>query len=323
MLLDLQMRKNTCCFARRLYMPFAGNAICGNSIPEYTIIALILMFITLAGIQLLSSNLNTAMAKVRDDMKTHQQAAQTVLAAEQAAAAAAANGAAGSNVGLTAAQLALLQQSLADKVQTSGANGATELLAQQLSSTASLLLAEGKISSSQYDILMQLSNQGHQIAQIESLVSNAIAAAGGDTTTLNNMTIYFNGQSYTVPQLAGTIGVITLKPGDFTNTSILSMSPTDPLMEPELGKFISLYNQATSSGALSDPVAQATVTSAAQQIGNLGEVVENSLDQIKLGEVSPTAAAVETADSSAASGMDSSAVCLTGNFQDNGVLCSL
>jgi len=294
----------------------------GNSIPEYAVIALFLIFISLAGIQLLSANLNTAMAKVRDDMKTHQQAAQSVLAADQAAAAAAASGASGMGAGLTAAQAALLQQSLTDKVQTTGANGATELLANQLASAAALLLAQGTITPSQYDILMQLANQGHQIAQIQDLISNALTAAGGDKTTLENMTLVYNGQTYTVSQLAGMIGVNGPRPDAFTTTSILSLDPNDPSVESQLSTFISLYNKALATGALSDPTAFSTVTSAAQQIGNLGEVVEDSIYSVKINETSASTASIQAAQSSNITNMDSSSICTTGSFQDNGVLCS-
>jgi len=292
----------------------------GNSIPEYMVIALFLIFISLAGIQLLSANLNTAMAKVRDDMKTHQQAAQNVLAAEQAAAAAAASGASGTGAGLTAAQAALLQQSLADKVQTSGANGATELLANQLSAAAELLLAEGKIDASQYDILMQLANQGHEIAQIESLIANAISSANGDTTLLQNMTLVYNGSTYTVTELSQMIGT-GATPADLATSNVLALDPAQ--YDSQIASFASLYTEALNSGALSDPTALSTVTSAAQQIGNLAESVEDTVYQVNNTGLAATTAAVQTQVASVASQMDSSNICTAGSFQDNGVLCSL
>jgi|GEM_PF-1048720 len=295
----------------------------GNSIPEYAVIALFLIFISLAGIQLLSANLNTAMAKVRDDMKTHQQAAQSVLAAEQAAAAAAASGASGSGAGLTAAQAALLQQSLADKIQTTGANGATELLANQLTAAAELLLQQGKIDASQYDILMQLANQGHRIAAIQDLISNALATANGDVNVFNNMTLYFDGGTYTATQLSQMIGTEAY-PEVLTNTNILSLDASDTsLVDPELAKFITLYNQALSSGALSDPTALSTVTSASQQIGNMGESVEDTVWNVSINAVSPDTAAVTTAVATRTTDMNSSAICAAGSFDDSGVLCSL
>jgi hypothetical protein len=301
----------------------APQGIClGNSIPEYAVIALFLIFISLAGIQLLSANLNTAMAKVRDDMKTHQQAAQSVLAADQAAAAAAASGSSGMGAGLTAAQLALLQQSLADKVQTTGANGATELLAQQLASAAALLLAEGKISTTQYDILMQLSNQGHKMAEIESLIQNAITSTNGNKDLYNNLTIYYNGQSYTPDQLAAMLGLNGPHPEDFATTNILNVSATDPTAEAEMSNFLSLYQQALSSGALSDPAVASTVNSAATQIASLGEVVENSSHFLTTGEMSIDAATVNVVIAQQASSMDSSTICTVGSFQDNGLLCT-
>src|SRR6478609_890117 len=252
---------------------------CGNTLPEYVLIALFLILACVTGIQLLSNNVSMAMVKVRDDMKTHQQAAQSVLAAEQPAAAAAANGASGSGAGagLTAAQTALLQQSLADKIQTSGANGATELLADQLSAAAELLLAQGKINASQYDILMQLANQGHRIAAIQDLITNAISSANGDTTLLQNMTLVYNGNTYTVSQLAQMIGTSS-NPAELANTNVLALDPSQ--YDSQIASFAGLYNEALNSGALSDPAAMSTVTSASQQIGNLAESVEDTVYQV-------------------------------------------
>jgi len=196
-------------------------------------------------------------------------------------------------------------------------------LANQISDAAALLLQQGKITQSQFDILMQLANQGHEIAQIEGLIQNAIMASNGDLNLYNNLSIVFNGQTYTPAQLAGMIGIYSRGPQDFTTSTVLdTFSANDPHVEPELSSFISLYNQAVSSGALSDPIALSTINSASEQIASLGEVSEETSWQYGSGNTPVDSANLTTIQAQTATTMDSGNICRVGSFQDNGVLCS-
>jgi hypothetical protein len=297
----------------------------GNSVVEYSLIAIFLLLVCGVALQTINKNFSSAMANVKQDMQYHTQSASAALIAEQAAsaAAAAATQGMGQQPGLNDTEKSLLQQSLADKIQTTGANGATELLANQMAASAAELLAQGKIDQSQYDILLQLSNQGHKIAEIQGLIASAVNAANGDVSTFNNITLLFQGQTYTAAQLAGMIGVNGPMPEDFASTNILSLSPTDTNTEPELANFLSLYNQALNSGALADPTALATVNSASAQIASLGEVVENSAHFFSTGEAILDASNMSVVQAQQASQMSSSAICKAGDFDDNGVLCTL
>jgi hypothetical protein len=241
------------------------------------------------------------------------------LAADQAAAANA--GAASPPSSLSPEQQALLQMSLADKIQTTGANGATELLANQLAAAAQLLLQQGKIDQAQYNILMELANQGHRMAQIQSLLDSGLKAANGDVAAFASTTYVLDGKTYTSGDLASLIGFTTYIPDSFYTGSPLDIAPTDPNVQQESGKLLSLYNQALTSGALSDPAALATVNSAVAQIADLGELTENTVQTgIHTTGAVLTANTLSNLDQS--THMTSAEICVAGDFQDNGVLCS-
>lgn len=286
----------------------------GNTLMEYGISGALVMVVCIIGLQFLSGNLSTAMAKIRDDMQSRQQSAQSMHQMQMAMANAQAGGV------LSAAEQALLEQSLSQKLQTTGANGSTQVLASQLAASAAQLLADGKIDQSQYDILLQLSNQGHKIAQIEGVVSDALKMANGNWETFKNMSFTIDGQTYQANQLASMLGYHGLFPDDFASADILSANRD--VAGSELASFLDLYQQASASGALSDQTASDTVTSAATQIASMGEVVEDSVAKFGWGWVSAPSE-VTTMQVSNASHMNSSKICKSGKFKDKGALCLL
>jgi hypothetical protein len=294
---------------------YAHAASRGNTLMEYGITGALLIIVCIVGLQFLNSGLNKAVAMIRDDMQSRQKSAETMHALQVAHA----NGQ--STGTLSAAEQALLQQSLGNKLQTTGANGSTELLANQVAATAALLLAEGKIDQSQYDVLMRLSNQGHKIAQIEATVAESLKMANGDVAAFENMTFTIDGQTYQGKRLAGQIGFGSLYPKDFNTTDIMTTGYTHA--GSQLTTFLDLYKEAQASGALSDPAANDTVTSAATQIASIGEVVEDSVAQFTWGKVDGDADSILAFQASNASHMNSDKICETGSFQANGTLCQI
>lgn len=285
----------------------------GNTVTEYALIGCLVLLVSITALQLLGSNLNLAMAKIKSDMKAKNHAAMVAESMQQAAAA-------GKLTGMTTADLAILQESLTSKLQTTGANGSTEILAKQIAAAAELLLKEGKIDQSQYDILMKLSNQGHKMAQIESMISDAMKFANGDVNAFNTMTFNLDGQTYTASELSKLVGFNGPSPADFGTADILSF-PTDT-SGGAINSFLSLYQEAVASGALSDPLALSTVQSASTQIASLGELTEDVSWNIDNG-MAMDAASVTTLTSASSTQMNSSKICQTGQFVDNGTLCSL
>ena len=195
------------------------------------------------------------------------------------------------------------------------------MLSDQIASAATLLFSEGKIDQSQYDILMKLSNQGHQIAQVESIVADALKTANGDATVFANIKITWEGKTYTAAELSGLIGFDAVFPSDFSSpTSNILAQQTGA--KAEISDFLSLYNEAVASGALSDPALKATVESASTQIASIGELVEDSVWHFTYYGESGTPEAVNAREASTATTMNSTNICTAGNFQDNGILCT-
>jgi hypothetical protein len=286
----------------------------GNTITEYALIGCLVIVFSIVALQLLGSNFNTAMAKIKNDMKSKNQATVTALLAQKAAMAGQIA------AGLSVSEQAILASSLTSKLQTTGANGSTEVLAKQIEAAAEQLLKEGKIDQSQYDILMKLANEGHKMAQIQGLVSDAMKYANGNVEVFNGMAFTVDGQSYTAPQLAQMLGLNGPAPADFASANILSVA-SGGTTGGALGNFLDLYNQALSSGALSDPLAKSTVDSASTQIASLGELTEDIVWNVQNGMSMDTTSITELTSQSATS-MASSNICTAGQFVDNGALCS-
>jgi hypothetical protein len=295
---------------RRRTSVYAYAASRGNTLVEYGVTGVLVILVCIIGLQYLNSGLSTAVAMIKDDMQAKQKNAATMHAFQAAQAS-------GQSGVMNTTDLALLQQSLADKLQTTGANGTTELLAKQLAAAAAQLLAEGKIDQNQYDILMQLSNQGHKMAQIEGLFSQAAIQANGDPEMLKNMRYTIDGATYTGAELANLVGYGGPTVEYFANNSVLNAAS---MANPETAKFLSLYQQALDSGALSDPLARSTVDSAATQIASISETVETSAVLLKNQPVDVIA--LNAKQASLSTRMNSSKICTAGNFEDKGVLCS-
>lgn len=285
----------------------------GNTSVEYALIGCLILVVGLAAWQMFGSNFNTAIAGIKGDMDAKRESAVAAWLSTKTKN--------GQLTGLSASEQAILQESLTSKLQTTGANGSTEVLAKQLELAAEQLLKDGKIDQSQYDILMKLSNEGHKIAKIQGLIGDAMKYANGDVAMFNNMSFTFEGQSYTATQLAKMIGFNGPAPADFATADILS-SPTGGTTGSTVGNFLNLYNQALSSGALSDPMAKSTVDSASVQIASMGELTEDVIWNVQENGMPMDTASVTALTTASTSNMNSSKICKAGQFKDNGALCS-
>lgn len=288
-------------------------AVKGNTLAEYAGLGTFVVVACIVSISLFSMNFKNMISQVREDMRKRQQAPIAALLARQ-------NGINNIASQMNAEQLATLESDLATKLQTTGANGSTSVLAQQLANAAQKLLDDGKISEEQYNILMQLSNQGHKMAETQGMIEDAVRMAGGDFNKFNNMKFNVDGQTYTGMELARMVGFDGPKPDDFKEADILT---TATGAGSQMSKFLDLYNQALSTGALSDPDLRATVDSASTQIAGIGETTEDAIwqfstDYIKLNNEEDLAKVA----GEHATNMNSSKICKAGKFKDNGALCS-
>lgn len=286
----------------------------GNTLAEYVFIGGTMVLVAIAGLMLLSSSINKAMAMLRDDMKTHQQAVIASLEAQRGGLSAVAGQ-------LNYDELDILGQDLKTKLQTTGANGSTNVLANQIEKAAALMLANGTIDEAQYDILMKLANQGHKMAEIQGLISDAMSYTNGDVAAFNSMKFTLDGQNYTANELAKMIGFDGPSPVDFASADILG-SPLGGTTGSAVSGFLDLYNQAVASGALSDPALKATVDSASTQIASLGELTEDITWNVQNNGMPMDDANITTLTNTSSTQMNSSKICTAGQFQDNGVLCT-
>ncbi|MGE0199462.1 MAG: hypothetical protein AB7P76_00685 [Candidatus Melainabacteria bacterium] len=193
-------------------------------------------------------------------------------------------------------------KSVAQTVETSGANGATMELANFLAAFAEQLEASGEITPEDKNLLMALANQGHEIAYIENLLEE-MAATHDDQNGYMELTVDYHGTPMTVQELTDMIG--------FYNSHMDNTDPLSPVgAYPELEKFLNLYVQVDSAGALGDPVVRQIVESLVGEIALLSDDVE-----------SLSAAYMEDLLPSQVTNRDSASICTIGNGQDAGVQC--
>lgn len=163
-------------------------------------------------------------------------------------------------------------RSLTTSLETVGANGTTEELLTVLESLIAQMEAAGKLTPTQALALKKLANQGHAVANLESLLESAAQKAGNDNEKFQNMTFSYNGRELTSTGLAITIGT---NAGELTRTNanakelLTRVVPGSELAKfvegntycgKEGAEFIELFTQAKASGALSDPAVSSLVS---------------------------------------------------------------
>jgi Flp pilus assembly pilin Flp len=297
----------------------------GNTNMEYTLVGALIVLVCIAGLLAVGGSLRDWLTNIKGDMTTQRNAA--VAANTQAQTQASTYDSATTPFSNELAQdlspeaRAALGESLSTKLQTLGANGTTKLLSQQLAELARQLLADNKISQSQSNILMQMANQGFQIAQVESMVEDATQQAGGDIEKLKSMRYSYNGESDTAYDLAAKVGFNNHSPTDYANLNILTDTSN---AQYEMAGFLNFYNQAQAAGLMDIPEVKASIDSAATQIASTGETVETLLytTTIRNEGAIPSYDDFKSKLASSATQMNSASICTTGNFSTDGVSCS-
>lgn len=200
-------------------------------------------------------------------------------------------------------------EDLSSAVLTAGANGATTTLANSIQSVAAQKLAAGELSQAQYSALVDLSNQGHTLADIAKVLESTVTPSISPNTS-----VLFQGKMVTIQHLYESIG--------YNYNSRSDPLPANPLEAngafPELDKFMSLYRSASQSGALSDPAIQATVHEAASQIA----LINMSLDQATGAQLYGSAQnSLTEQTASRLTNSNSVIICNSGNGKDSGTNC--
>lgn len=211
---------------------------------------------------------------------------------------------------------AAIQVDLPASIQTMGANGTTSLLAFRMESTILELLAQKKIGPEQANLLLQLANKGHQIAEIEALIEDAAKQSQSDPGSFTGKSLNYQGTDYLPWEIGILIGWRYIKTPEYI--------ADDPLNPPEppgtvMDEFLQLYHQSIETGVLDDPYVRTLITGFASQIAYLGEVTETYTCDTKNGII--TADQMETSMLSTASHFNSAGICTTGSKTDIGTFC--
>jgi Flp pilus assembly pilin Flp len=202
---------------------------------------------------------------------------------------------------------------LKDTVATSGVNGTTSALLADFKSVTEQMHISGDITEEQYSSLIALANQGYRIAEIEGLIEKTANTSANGYTFINT-SVQFDGQAMTIWELHTLIGSAPAVPGDYT-TPLTTASESNL----ETANFIKLYNDALSSGALSNPEMQAYVNLLATEIAYLSEVTEAAVATVP-GTADPC---VYWADiiTSETTRLDSDSICQVGGGEVTETTC--
>lgn len=247
----------------------------GLSVAEYAIAGVTVALTVALGLSMLGSNLNQGFAKVKQDMANRIQLAhmgqnyQAQLRSEYLAN----QGSNGSGSGSITAPAILDESSYLQAIQTTGGNGTTAILAQQIYALAQQLQQQGDITPGQANILIKLAEQGYRMAGMQKIIENAANAAGTNWSAYDNTQINFEGNTYSPADFA--------KQFAWTGTGSYNYDPTTSLSSlteagPEMQQFIQLYQTAANTGALNNPQAKTIITNLSSQILFTSDLVENA-----------------------------------------------
>lgn len=237
----------------------------GNTATEYGFIGAIVLLGGLAGLYWLSDGFSGTFQHLRQDMIGNVQAAHTAAGRQI-----------DNSAELTSSLPAeydeilrrLQQTSLTQSLQTAGANGTTRQLASELQALTEKLLRDGLLTEVQAALLQQLANQGYEIAEVQALIEQQVSAAGNNRTQFDDLTITYNGKTYSMQDAGLLIGWKDVRPKDLTNGSL----SIDDEAGSVLQTFLNLYRDAMET--TSDPTLRALLEQLSEQIVITADSVE-------------------------------------------------
>ena len=305
--------------------PQAGNAIVEYVMPVAMILVLSIGAITAIGAALngdfdsLKGNMQAKVSNASQQDQMHQLQKNAFQAAQ--ASSTKAGGSGGAAGGSSAFSTAGLSPSdIAKVIQTAGANGATETLAQALDKYIAKLKADGTLTPDQLNTLTQLANAGHDMANAEKALQDAVSSG--------QSTVTYNGKSYSVADFGNQFGMSN------GNSGVAGMLAANA--NPQTAPFLNLYAQAQANGSLSDPAVKDQVGYLSQQITVLSQLAEGNIAQGQSttnqsygyttvnssGAYMGITPSTGTSTISGATHGDSSGICGAGTGTDSGTSCN-
>ncbi len=228
----------------------------GNAMTEYSLIGLLVLTVCIGGLMNLGNGLQDNLGGFGKSLAYSQKAAPSALPTVNVVSPAAAVPSSSSLQAKPAQKVDLgTPAQTSETLQVSGANGATNELADALASRTDKLLATGEITQAQANLLYKLSNNGHSLANGQALFENALKAG--------QKSVAFEGKTYKLRDFANMLGYTK----DTTQQENWSLNPdiAGPVMKP----FSETYQEILQSGMLTDPNVKQQVNDITLQIGSL------------------------------------------------------
>jgi hypothetical protein len=242
----------------------------GNAFVEYLLPGMLVLAVCILGFQAFGFRLNTVFQGLKDDLSQSVHAAEQQEKAELAAR----NGAVkqpslvtGAPSGPTAAMGRGTSLPIDtplppnSSIATIGANGITELLATRLDQLIEQWKREGKATEAQANALIQLANAGHQLADAQRLLEQAIEKKEKKVT--------YNGKDYQVDGFAELFMYHSS-----TEKDVWTLSPNTA--GSVLKIFNEAYQQASRSDIFKDSAIKQEVTNLVVQISAISEALGSS-----------------------------------------------
>lgn len=248
----------------------------GQGMTEYSLISVLVLCLGLSALPLLGKNLNVSIQGTVDTLQKPQKQGLEVISTGGNSRIKPPDVLIPKSAQLTTNGIDLSSyQSLAKEIQTAGANGTTEIMADRIEVLAHEKLAQGEITQAQYNQLVALANQGHRLGALNKLAEEFVANASPGTN-FKDQTVIFDGKRYTLSEFTSLFGfhqpyeegMLTspLDAGKFANT--------------EMSTFIRFYDQAVANGALADPATQVEVKKLSADIASINDSVLFALDDL-------------------------------------------
>jgi hypothetical protein len=297
----------------------------GNSMTEYALPIVTILLVGIGGATLLQEALqNNLMQTYQDSGTVGQNGAMTLQRMGQPSYL--------ERIGIrlpdgTMTYIDDVPRNLGQSVETIGASGTTELLAAALHSLGMQLKEADEISNQEAQLIVQLAQQGHKIAELQRLVEQAMKASNGNLEQLGNMRIPFDGQLYSTMELAYLIGGAAQATENPDFGSFFKQYQDTALQgEQDLyagtvrHDFLQLLQQVQGSPLFENEAVGNLVNQLSTDINELAEVFAENTHYTFLGEYS--ANEFEKKVASQLTGTKSGQICQsTGQHTDTGSVC--
>ena len=218
-------------------------------------------------------------------------------------------------------------------LETVGSNGTTHILASLMRELTSQLVDAGEITETQAINLLELANQGHQIARVEDamnaqmleIASMPLQEVDGEYDYFNHFSDLrgyadFEGEGIIVERLNDKLYTEGFE-YDYSADRILQSTEAEMMYSSQFMKnFITSYQTAETDGSLNNPAVRSLVNTLAQDIVTITKGAYITMMEPDVLHADPARYLLETA--SRTTDQHSGTICVIGGDEDSGISCS-